>query len=457
MPNEDLLADDIEFIFEECQRIAKMGRHALKTLPKNDVFFDLPHPSGKGKMLCGRAAAQRIKNLTDEIARRNGLSRRASHQTLRKPTEELLVQRFLKEGRELDRKQIDRFISAVGRKAEAACSDITHFIPCTLMAVQEPETLAIGPVVFHNRASFRRKMLSHMKEYRRDLVQDSQSNYARGLMLDATKFYRQFGWVAEVTVKGCDSETSAVIAGRAAISALDCLHLVFRSKYTDRMSIGGPAIGTDKRGGVTIGEDGKMHPHGSTTWAGQANFAAGWSDQLEDPNLAHILSLCGLALQTVVDPALERSVSQRFLDAAQWFGEASRDDRPASRVVKYVTAIERMVMTDEMGDIQKLVSERVAALCCDPQASDRHKWRVDALKVYDRRSRLVHGSVSPTDPEIQHDAWLAARIGEETILSALVKLGEPALKKGKVSTKRLAKWYGAIIAFVDKIEAASTE
>jgi hypothetical protein len=452
---DDPLAEDIAFVFDECKRIMEMGRDVFKLLPKDEAFFDLPHPSGRGKMLCGRAAARRIAKLADEAGRRNGLLNRVTQATLRKPTEELLIQRFVTERRELNRKQIDRFLSSVGRKAKLKCSDITHFIPCTLMTAQDPEELTIGPVVFRNRASFRQRMLGHLKDYGRDKEEVWQRDHARSLMAGAAKFYRQFDWVAEVTVKGCDSNTSELIAERTVTSALDCLHLIFRAQYTYKMRVGGPAIRTDRRAGVTIRKDGRMHPHWSTSWAGQVNFPDGWSEQLEDdPSLTHLLSLSSIALEAAVDPDVARPISRRFLDAARWFGEAARDDRSATRIVKYVTAIERMVMTDEMGDVAKSVSERVAALCCYPDASDRNKWRRDASEIYDLRSRLVHGSTSPTDPKIENGVWLAARIGEETLLNALAALGEHALRAEEVSTKRLAKWYGQVIATIDRQEAA---
>jgi hypothetical protein len=449
------LSEDIVFIFDECKRIMDMGRDVFKLLPKDEAFFDLPHPSGHGRMLCGRAAAARVEKLATEAGRRSGLSRRVTHQTLRTPTAELLVQRFITEKRDLDQKQIDRFLASVGRRARAACADITHFVPCTLMTAQDPEVLTIGPVIFRNRASFRRRMLAHLNGYGGEQTDARQRDFVRKLMADAARFYRQFDWVAEVTVKGCDPKTSERIAERAVTAALDCLHLIFRAQSSSKMRVGGPALRTDRRAGVTIGTDGKMHPHGSTAWAGQVNFPDGWSRQLEDSGLAHILSLCGLALEAAVDPDLARPVSRRFLDAAQWFGEASRDDRAATRVVKYVTALERMVMTDEMDDIAKLVSERVAALCCDrTDASDRQTWRDDAQHVYDLRSRLVHGSMSPSAPEIEKGVWLAARIGEETLLGALGALGEAALKAEVVSTRRLAQWYGMVITTTDELEAA---
>ncbi|MGV8996032.1 MAG: hypothetical protein ACOH12_03690 [Parvibaculaceae bacterium] len=445
-------AEDIVFISTECKRIRDMGVDVLKLLPKDELLLHLPHPSGQGEMLCGKAAATRVYKLAEEAGRRSGLSRRVTRQTLRKLTGNSLVQRFIVEQREPNKKQIYNFFASIAREAKAKCTDITHFIPCTLMTAQDPEMLKLGRVIFRNRASFRRRMLAHMKHYGRDEAEDWRREHIRRRMAAAAKFYRQFDWVAEVTVEGCDSEISKQIAERAVTSALDCLQLILQAKHSYKMSVGGPALRRDHRAGVTIGKDGKIHPHTSSSAMGHVNYLDGWSKRLEDPNYTRMLLLIGLALESTVNPDLVSPVSSRFIDAAQWFGEASRDDRPASRVIKYVTALERMVMTDEMKDIQKSISKRVAALCYNLDASDFRKWHDDTSYIYDLRSRLVHGSMSPSDPKIADGVWLAARIAEETLLNALGALGEEALEMEKFSTKRLAKWYDHIVATINKIE-----
>lgn len=446
--SHDEVAEDVLFIFEECKRIRDMGNEVFRLLPTNEALFDLPHPSGSGSMLCGREAALRIEKLAQEAGRRSGISRRVEFERLIRITKELLVQRFFVERRELGQKQVDRFFSSIDRQARADCSNLTHFIPCTLMTEQEPDTLTVGPVTFRNRANFRSRVRPLVSEYKRDFIGKDNHDLHSHLMSSSVHFFRQFDWVAEVSINGCDQRTSRRIAERAVTSALDCLHLIFRAKHTNKMRVGGPALRTDTRASLTINTNGKLIPGKSRAWAGQGNFPEGWSKQLDDPGLKLMLSLSGVALEAAVDPDLARPLSRRFLDAAQWFGEASRDDRPATRVVKYVTALERMVMTDEKDDIASTVAERVAALCCNAEATDRQQWRDDVSEIYDLRSRLVHGSMSPSDPTIENGAWLAARIGESAIRHAIGSLGFAGLKEEKVSTKRLATWFSDLILYV---------
>ena len=154
-------------------------------------------------------------------------------------------------------------------------------------------------------------------------------------------------------------------------------------------------------------------------------------------------------MELAVDPALNRSLSQRFLDAAQWFGEASRDKSPSTRVVKYVTALERMVMTEEHDDISRLVSDRVSAFCFD-KPEDREEWRAKVKKTYDLRSKLVHGSISPRSDEVWQGVLVGAQLCEITLLRVLNEFGVDGLKEDKFSSRRLGEWFNKVTTWADR-------
>jgi hypothetical protein len=159
------------------------------------------------------------------------------------------------------------------------------------------------------------------------------------------------------------------------------------------------------------------------------------------------LRLCGLALEAAVDPDLDRPLSRRFLDAAAWFGEAVREESAAARVVKYVTALERMLMTDEAADITRLVSERVAAVCFEmPSRESFEEWRSSTQRAYALRSKLVHGSLSPTSPEILGELGMVASVSSMGVQGGLALLGEAGLRAEGVSTRTLADFYNRTVA-----------
>ncbi len=440
--------EDVTFIIDEVRRL---GAAPSGSLSENDAWFSLPHPGGVGSMLCGRAAGRRLEDLAEEAGRRARLSRRVELETLRKILADILVERFFKEKRPVTRQQIDRLLASTAKAARAVCTDLRHFIPCHLMTTKDPEELSLGPVTFRRRAAFRRMVLDQIRSRKtEDEETPAQRRHVRNLLHDAVRYYRNFDWVAEVAIQNCDEDTSYKLAHKAVTSALDCLHLIFGAEDTDQMRVGGPALRHDKRAKLKIDVSGELKASISIKWLGQGTFPDDWSHHLVDPYFARPLALCAIALEVTVDPDLERPLSQRFLDAAQWHGEAARDESPSTRVVKYVTALERMLMTEEKDDISHQVSERVAALCFNPpDVRDRESWRQKARTAYDLRSKLVHGAMSPRSLEV----WRGVRLGEElgaALLCALNAFGEEGLRATQMSSRRLSRWFAKVLEWADQ-------
>jgi hypothetical protein len=170
--------------------------------------------------------------------------------------------------------------------------------------------------------------------------------------------------------------------------------------------------------------------------------------------LPSFLQIFGVALEAAADPDIQRPLSQRLLDSIHWFGEGVRETTDAARVIKYVTAMERLLMTQEHDDIAKIVAERTAAFCfAGDETQTLEQWRADASKIYDLRSRLVHGAMSPAAREVRDGAYLAAKLARFAILSVLNHFGEPGLKEDKISTKRLAKWFDSIVLASEALQA----
>ncbi len=443
------IEEAILFIFDECLRFAKMSISELKRRDTRDYFCYLPHPNGRDRMLCGHLAEAKLWELSEEGLRLNNLAGRVSAKTLRGILGSELVKRFVIEKRAIDARQIDRLMSWLGRAAARKCSSRTHFIPCHLMYVGEPEELSVGPVTLRSRRSFRSQILPRVRGY----DPDGDRKWTRKLLCGALRYYRGFKWVVEVAVPPADSELSEKIAWEAATAALNCLHLCFGAEATDKMVLGGPRLERDTRGHLQIDSDGILHPKLRLGGLGQVGFASGWSTEWAGSEAELFVKLSGVALEIVVDPDRQRPVSRRVLDAIYWFGEGVREKGDAAKVVKYVTALERMLMTDERDDIAKLVSERCAAFCL---TWDEHitleRWRADALGLYDLRSRLVHGDMSPLSKEVRSGARLGAKIARLVILAALRHLGEEGLRAERVSTSRLARWFDAIVLASKRVD-----
>jgi hypothetical protein len=268
----------------------------------------------------------------------------------------------------------------------------------------------------------------------------------------AIEYFRNFGWIAEVTVIGCDKKISEAIAARAALAALNCLHVLIGAGHSTKMQVGGPGLANDRRAGFSVKADGSLSYMVTYGGQGSVGFDDDWMDLFSGADAQEIIANLGIALEQAVNPALQRPLSERLLDAMQWYGEAVRETSQGAKAVKYVTALERMVMTDEKDDIASLASSRVAALCLDePTVECRDRWQNEVRRAYDIRSRLVHGSVSPTSEIVFDGVRLGSQLARSTLLSAAKLLGERGLRDEEATNRDLARWYDQIVHHVDEV------
>jgi hypothetical protein len=460
---KDQMVSNVHFIFEECARFLKaFENRGFKDIDRNDALFSIPHPSGQGSMICGRQAYRRLDGLAAQAAQHSGIAGRVNVETVRRPLAQILVDRFINEKRDVNSAQVESALSAAARWAKRKCADRTYLVPCHLMWLQEPYELRIGPVLFKSRRSFRKLMMQKIKEQYDRKAAHEKDKWSRTLMSDCLRYYRSFGWVAEVQIQNCDEETSGELARRAVASALDCLHLVLGQRATYEMRIGGPRLTRDRRAVLTMTIAGVVMPRISIGGPGQVGFREGWSDVLEREDFKRMFTLCGVALEAAVNPDLIRPLSRRFLDAALWFGQAVREESPAASAVKYVTAIERILMTEEKDDISRIVSDRLSAVCAyayegQQGGRDRADWYSDVRLAYGLRSKLVHGSMSPSSEEVYRGVSLGAKLCEAALLAVLVPWAERGLRDDTVTSRRLAEWFGRVIAAAPPLTAPMSQ
>jgi hypothetical protein len=190
-PNKkDGWVEDVAFTRSECERIinflaATTPFYDLRQLPKADIYGELPHPSGRGDMLCGSAAAQRVKRLAEQALQHSDavgtLETGRVHRALRK----IIVERFFKDQLPVDVPHVEKAISAAVKAAKRDRADTTHFFPCRLMYAGDPDTFVVGPVTFVTVARFNRQMAEKFDAYVRRDGAPLETEIDEGLLADA--------------------------------------------------------------------------------------------------------------------------------------------------------------------------------------------------------------------------------------------------------------------------------
>jgi len=155
-----------------------------------------------------------------------------------------------------------------------------------------------------------------------------------------------------------------------------------------------------------------------------------WFDQLKDRGTPYF-QIAAIALDSLLDPLSVSHLKQRILDAITWYGQAVTEIAPAAKIVRSVAALERItvtkktdglreaVCTKEIDGLRETVSKRTALLCCEKMPEEYDKYFVATKKVYNCRSDLMHGSLSPFDDKLQVIASEALEIARVAILCGL--------------------------------------
>lgn len=455
--------EDLDFVFSEIVRISELRRTDKTKLPTNDYFASLPHPSGKGEMLCGTAALVRLRAVAQRAISSSKFAGRIESDEVYRTLKKEITRRFFVEQRPLNDSEADKAVSAALRTATKRIVSLTHLLPCHLAGLSGPSEFSIGPVRFRKRSDAlieRGKSLSdYVDDPRNDAVRGSTNGYRElkeKLLLDAQKHYESFDWVAEIRVEETDTNTSRKRASQVAQGALNCLHLLLGREYSHHMRCGGPDFAVDRRGRLEFDSHGKAEVWTSIDWLSHFITEAWW-EKLNQDKGHEIIQLLGIALtagNAVPNPS---PLALRFLDALAWYGEAVRDDFVASRIVKYVTTIERILTTKKAKDLTQTIASRGSALTFAPGEENLQDLADRFSSIYGVRSELVHGSISPLASALWKADTESEELARVILFRALQFFGKDGFELSSYSEKRLDRAYDKVLAWAQAAMNAATE
>jgi len=339
-----------------------------------------------------------------------------------------LTGRFVHQAREPDQIQASRMLAAALRRARVDIEDRTHFIPCRLFGGGGgPAGLAVGPVMFHRTTGFRAVHADALA---------ADPEFAALVERD----FAPWGWTAEITVRGCDRMVSRERALKAVDGALDMLRLYAGADRARALGrAGAPGLSAVVPAGLWADARGRFHPVRAEAEAPADGTAM--LLRLHAGDGRDWLDRAGETLRPLADPSLGWPLAARFRDAASWFGEGVTEASHAARIIYFVTAIERVVVAGDHADLWRTVTRRAAVLAVAAEGGDLADWHKRADSVYEIRSQVVHGILSPFAPDAAAMDAPAAILARAALRGALGFFETLGLTRARYSANRLEAEY----------------
>ena len=357
------------------------------------------------------------------------------------------------------------------KKIRSQYQESTHFIPCYLFHHTEPKEFDIGGVRFIHSSIFEEEYGTIFRQHfisspktsktpskgeeaiikqvlgkkwagKSQAVQDrhlrlNQHKAQQKLLSLYKKSFLDYNWIAVIKVAPCQKDRAKQLAETACEQALNVLRLILHEPYNERLRLSFDSRVSSETLRLTLnGEE----PHYIHSSGGVENIQDGWYPYIWSDDGKHFISIFSSVIANITQLEPHAPLKERLHDALIWYGQALSETAPGVKVVKLISAIERLTLTGEEIDISEIVTGRAASLL-------KAVWREDqkdALKKYYKlRSKLVHGEKSPHDYNITRDLFAVSTLCRKTILAAADFYNAIGLDK-KLTRKQLSKYYDSI-------------
>lgn len=415
--SHEKLVADLDFIGSEISRLNDIAKSDLTKIQPLDALCHINHPD-RGIILIGRKAEERVAEISVSALRGTVYSQRIHYSKIVKGIKKSLYE-MLASSPAMTGQQIQKSISKIIKDAAKDCKDRTHFFPAHLMAGSNRRAFSLGNIHFQPTDQFAEESAPLIEAM---IIKSSSRGRSledsRKISEEAIAYYRSFPWVVRVTIPGCDEIIARERAEISARTSIDLIRLLGSDRNTRRMSVGGFRVFEQLQAHLEA-FDSAMHWTLTRKPLGEGGFD-GWYEWLVRADNEQVILPAGKCLEVLRAPDVNWPLAARWIDAVSWFGQAVQDSSDAGAVIKFVTAMERMVMTGEKGSekVYATFCERSAALIFSPGENfDEIKSRV--AKIYDVRSKLAHGSLSPFSAEASIARSQSADFSRTLLLKAV--------------------------------------
>lgn len=399
---------------------------------KSDLLCSLnAHPDFNG-WICGQEGRKALGELASIALTRDDAVRLAIHPiTVRKAVEWQFCDRFMKKRQPITPDNVDRMLKRAAHHALTKRVDGCIAIPCRVTYDERPENFVVGGIQFVRTSAF-------LAQIRANGLSSTNQQ-----LLEVPAFAEYLDrnpWIALATFHNMDPLLGEERAQMAVQAALELLAALLDPSRGERLVPATASMWPE----ATVYFTRKSTGAWSANWtrrALQTTFGEGWHEYLND-ELRPFLETGGQAVAGLLCPRKAFPLEQRFLDGLHWFGLACRERSPASRIVACVFALERLSMTreaEDLGMLARAFAQRSILLAQGFVGLRAVQWFPDFQKLYNVRSRLAHGDISPTDATTITTASFALTATRAALLGCLAVYAN--LSRGRGSDHDLQKYF----------------
>jgi len=432
------LLDDAVAQFKEFQ--SQLSVEKLKSRP----FFppSIRSPQG-GHMDCGESCENTLRLLVPELI--------CTQNWRRKVRENHVFEELLNTFGEVifNADEIswtsESFVSAVISNIEAKLTRHTVIIPCHLSYSEKAEEyLELLNVELFNKYYFKKHIAT------KENVENKENDYYKQLMSNALEHYKKFGWFISVKTESVyDSDMAVELAEYVAKSLVNLFKLIIPSSHNDKISSGFDLTAEFKE--YTLLSSGSNL---SFTYSSSSEANVGLPDPLlslfDNPETQKLLDIISVSINGYLELHNEYPVISRVLDALGWLGDAVSEKSYTSMIVKYITALERLLLFGEESGLKVIISKRSATLLVMHNMisiNDFEKYQQTIGKAYKMRSEILHGQISPSAISFEIPIYEISEIVSKVIISFMYSV-EPGLELRDDST--MQDWLKSKVIWIEK-------
>lgn len=466
--------NDVNFICERVNWYRKQKSQDLIEYFKEhrfDALYSIPHPES-GMLICGLEASRRFTSIAERFLSTQAEKKRKTD--LSKFVYNLkdeFSRRFVGQEQELSQRNIDRMISTAYKQTEKLYEKLRHYIPCEIILAKNINNFEVGPVKFIHKSKFFESHKNEINDLRNGISKDHQDRcksavtegfpenrvateeqsqqLANHLVDGLLESFGQYEWFAVLDIAECNSQVSYDRALFTTKTALNIIKLILGGQYTDRLRTAQDYGHSTKGAELTRSNDGKLHISLSSTPSG--NVAGdNWLDFLTT-RAGYFFNLASQALHLSVGFDNLSPLCTRFIDSLSWYGDAISEKSTASKIVKFVASIERMTGTgiekdenEEERGVTDIVTKRSSILYSIATGESLDKSLEKVSYIYDCRSNLLHGSISPFEDSVLENSYKAEQISKYILLTGLDYFNTLGLDNHTIHQKQLRKHYNKL-------------